>query len=130
MEEADIEYKDIVYIFKKQEEVWFHELGDKSKRFSINESIAGNKKKFLKEGMEIQAMIFKKEIIDIKIPIKVDLKVEIAPHAIKGNTAQGATKTVTLETGAEITTPLFINEGDIIRVNTEKDEYTERVEKK
>ena len=130
VEEAEIENKDIVYIFKKQEELWFHTVGDKSDRFPINESVIGEQKKFLKEGTEIQAITFKDEIIGIKVPIKVDLEVKVAPHAVKGNTAQGATKTVTLETGAEVNTPLFINEGDVIRINTETGAYTERVEKK
>lgn len=130
VEEAEIENKDIVYIFRKQEELWFHSVGDKSDRFSIEESIIGEQKKFLKEGMEVRSTSFKDEIIDIKIPIKVELKVKMAPHAVKGNTAQGATKTVILETGAEVSTPLFINEGDIIRINTETGLYTERVEKK
>ncbi len=68
-------------------------------------------------------------IIGIKLPIKVDLAVKEAPPAVKGNTATGATKQITLETGAIVAAPLFINEGDIIRVNTDTGEYTERVEK-
>jgi len=60
----------------------------------------------------------------------VDYKVTEAPPAIRGDTAQAGTKTVVIETGAKISTPLFINEGDIIRVNTETGEYVERIEKK
>ena len=63
------------------------------------------------------------------MPIKMDLKVTEAPPSIKGNTAQGGTKVVELETGAKISVPLFINTGDMIRVNTDTGEYTERVEK-
>ena len=59
----------------------------------------------------------------------MDFKVTEAPPAVRGNTAQGGTKTVIIETGAQINTPLFINEGDIIRVNTQTGEYVERVEK-
>jgi elongation factor P len=63
------------------------------------------------------------------MPIKVDLKVTEAPPAVKGNTAQGGSKEITLETGATINAPLFINEGDIVRINTELGAYVERVDK-
>jgi len=59
----------------------------------------------------------------------MDFKVIEAPPGIKGDTAQGGSKVVVVETGAKISTPLFINEGDIIRVNTETGSYVERVEK-
>jgi elongation factor P len=61
------------------------------------------------------------------LPIKVELKVVEAPPGTKGNTAQGGSKQVKLETGAVINVPLFVNEGDTLRINTETGEYTERV---
>jgi elongation factor P len=61
------------------------------------------------------------------MPITVDLKVIEAPPNVKGDTMTGGQKTVKLETGATINAPLFVNEGDIIRVNTETEEYRERV---
>ena len=61
------------------------------------------------------------------LPIKIQLKIIEAPPGIKGNRAQGGTKTVTLETGAKINVPLFIEEGDIIEINTETGEYTKRI---
>ncbi len=128
-EEAEIESKDSVYIFSKNNELWFHALGDKSDRFSINKNVVGERSRFLKEGMEVQALVFDDEIIGLEMPIKAELKVKEAPPSVKGNTAQGGTKVVVLETGAEVTVPLFINQGDIVRVNTHTGEYTERVEK-
>ena len=81
----------------------------------------------------MEAVIFsvsgEDKIIGIKLPIKIDLKVVEAPPAVRGDTAQGGSKQVVTETGAVITTPLFINEGDIIRINTETKEYVERVKK-
>ena len=65
----------------------------------------------------------------IKIPIKVELVVKDAPPAVKGNTVSGGNKLVELATGAKVNVPLFINTGDIIRINTDSGEYTERVEK-
>ena len=65
----------------------------------------------------------------IKIPIKVELEVKDAPPAVKGNTVSGGTKLVELATGAKVDVPLFINTGDIVRINTDTGIYTERVEK-
>ena len=67
------------------------------------------------------------KIIGVEMPIKVDLKVTEAHPAVKGNTAQGGTKLVTVETGASVQVPMFIREGEIIRINTETGEYAERV---
>ncbi len=69
------------------------------------------------------------QIIGLSIPVKMDLKVKEAAPAVKGNTSQGASKTVVLENGTEISVPLFINEGDVVKVNTETGEYVERAEK-
>jgi len=74
-----------------------------------------------------KALVFEKEIINISLPVKVILKVIEAPPGIKGDRAQAGTKTVKLETKAEIQAPLFIKEGDLIEINTEKKEYTRRV---
>ena len=70
---------------------------------------------------------FEGNIVSIKLPIKVELKVVEAPPDVRGNTAQGGSKIVKLETGATITTPMFVKEGDVIRINTESGEYVERV---
>jgi len=67
--------------------------------------------------------------IKVNLPVKMDFKVTEAPPAVKGNTAQGGDKSVTIETGAKVTVPLFIGEGDIIKINTETGAYFERVEK-
>jgi len=74
------------------------------------------------------AVLLEGKIINISLPIKVFLKVTEAPPSFKGDTAQGGTKTVTLETDAQINVPLFVEEGDIIEVNTETGEYVRRVE--
>ena len=67
------------------------------------------------------------KIIGMKIPIKIDLLVTEAHPAVKGNTATGASKTVKLETGAEVNVPMFIKEGETVRINSETGEYAERV---
>ncbi len=130
VEEADLDKKIIIFIYSRGNEYWFHTAGDKSDRFSLSSDILGSQANFLKNGMEIDALIFNEKIIGVKFPIKMELEVTEAPPSVKGNTAQGGDKRVVVETGASVTAPLFINEGDIIRVNTETAEYVERVEKK
>ena len=72
-------------------------------------------------------MIFNEKIINVSAPIKVQLKVKEAPPGIKGDRAQGGTKEAVLESGSTIQVPLFIEEGDIIEINTELGEYVKRV---
>lgn len=128
--EADIETKTIKYLYNNRGEYWFCEENDPSKRFNLPEDVVGRMSDFIKENSPVDALVFNEKVIGIKIPIKVDLKVTEAPPAVKGNTATGATKQVTLETGLVVNTPLFINEGDIVSVNTDTGEYTARAEKK
>ena len=126
-EEAEIERKQALFIYESRGEYWFHEEGNPKARFSLSADLLGDRGKFLKPNTKVTATIFDEKVIKVEIPIKMEFKVVEAPPAIRGNTAQGGTKTVTLEGGAKVNAPLFINEGDVIRVNTETGEYTERV---
>lgn len=133
-EEADITSRDVKYLYESRGEYWFCEAKDMSKRFKIDESLIGTQAIFMKKDSIVQALSFnggkddgEEKIIGMKIPIKIELKVIEAHPAVKGNTAQGGTKIVKLETGAEINVPMFIKEGEIIRVNSETGEYAERV---
>jgi len=125
--EAEIDKKEIKYLYTNKDKFWFCESSDPSKRFELPETMIGNASKFLKPNMLVDAMIYNEGIIGLKLPIKMELKVTEAHPAVKGNTAQGGTKSVVLETGAEIQVPMFIKEGDVVRVNTETGEYADRV---
>lgn len=133
VEEAEILREKYVFSFSKPNrqtgnvEYWFYKNGDKGNRENIDGEIIKDSIPYLKPECEIDAMIFNEKIIGIKLPIKMSFKVKEAPPAIKGNTATGATKIVTLETGHKVTTPIFVNEGDEIVVNTETGTYVERV---
>ncbi len=85
------------------------------------------KVEFLKSGTEITMIFFEGEPIDILIPITVDLKVKRSDPAVAGNTSGNATKEALLESGIRIHVPLFVNEGDTVRVNTESRSYVTRV---
>lgn len=125
-EEAEIEKKDVKYLYTSRGEFWFCDPVDPSKRFKIDEYLIGPASKFIKTNTVVTSLEFKGDIIGMKLPIKVELKVTEAHEATKGNTAQGATKQVVVETGAIVNVPMFIKEGEMIRINTETGEYTER----
>lgn len=135
VEQAELERKKIKFLFTKynnresRNEFWYCDIDNPGNRFEISSDIVENSYKYTKPNSEVDALIFDEKIIGIQVPIKVELKVKEAPPAVKGNTATGATKQIVLETGLVVNAPLFINEGDIVRVNTETGEYTERVTK-
>ncbi|MEX2145251.1 MAG: elongation factor P [Candidatus Spechtbacterales bacterium] len=128
-EEADVDKQELLFVYCHRGMCVLRDSKDKSKRFEVDEQKISDKKEFLKGDMKITAHFFRGDLINIELPIKADYKVIQAPPGIRGNTADGGTKKVKIETGAEISTPLFIEEGDTIRVNTQKGEYVERVAK-
>jgi len=127
--EADLEKQSVTFIYESKGEYWFHNTGKPGERFTLSEDMIGSQVKFLKPKSEINAVVFNEKIIGVDIPIKVELKVTEAMEAVKGNTSSSAQKEVTLETGAKVMVPMFINEGDIVAINTESGQYSERVEK-
>ena len=130
-EEADITKKEAKFIYASRGEYWFCDPENLKDRYKIEENIIGNASKFLKTDTIVDLLIFEhddeKKIIGLKLPIKMTFVVKDAPPAIKGNTASAAGKLVTLETGAQVTTPFFIEVGEKIVVNTDTGEYVERV---
>lgn len=127
VEEAEVETRQAIFIYERNGEWWFHEVGNPSKRFSTTDQHIGDAGKFLVGNTEVQTLWFEEALMQVKLPIKMELKVKEAPPNTRGNTAQGGNKVVTLETGANINVPMFIETGDKIRVNTETGEYVERV---
>lgn len=126
LEEADLTTKEVKYLYTNRDEYWFCDVKDPSKRFKLEATLLGDGMKFIKANSLIDAMVFEENIIGVKLPIKVELKVSEAPPAVKGDTAKGGSKQATLETGAIINVPLFINEGEVIIINTETGDYVER----
>lgn len=126
-EEASLEYRKSKYLYNHRGDFVFCEADNPGKRFTLSEEQVGEQGKFLKANTVIDAVMFDEKIINIILPIKVELEVVEAPPSIKGSTVTGGNKLVKLETGAEINVPMFINQGDIVRVNTQTGEYTERV---
>ncbi len=130
-EEADISRREAMFLFANKGEYWFCDPKDRAKRFQIDADIIGDGVKYLKDNTLVDTKIFDYEdeerVIGITLPIKMNFMVKEAPPSMKGNTAAGGGKLVTIETGAQITTPLFIEAGEIIVVNTDTGEYVERL---
>jgi elongation factor P len=127
--EADISNMEAQYLYTNRGESWFAEEGNPKNRFSFPENSIADKVRWLVPNTTVSIMLYKEKPATVTIPIKIDLKVTDAPPAVKGDTATGGNKLVTLESGATVLTPLFINPGDILRINTETGDYVERVEK-
>lgn len=123
--EAKTETKKANFMYKDQENAYF--MDNKNfEQFSLSLEDIGNQAKFLKEETDVDVLYFNENPVSISLPIKMEFKVISAPPGIKGNSSGNVSKQVEIETGANITVPLFINEGDVIKVNTETEEYVER----
>lgn len=129
VQEADISTMQANYLYTNRGQSWFAEAGNPKNRFFFPEDAVADKTKWLVANSPVQVLTFKDEPVTISVPIKIELKVTEAPPAVKGDTATGGNKLVKLESGASVLTPLFINEGDILRINTDTGEYVERAEK-
>ena len=130
-EEADISKREALFLFSSKGQYWFCDPTDRAKRFEIDVDVLGDQTKFLKDNTIIDIKIFEyndeERIIGVTLPVKMTFEVKEAPPSMRGNTASGGGKLVTLETGAQVTTPFFIEAGEKIVVNTETGEYVERV---
>lgn len=129
VQEADIDTMQANYLYTARGECWFAQVGNPKNRFSFPEETVGDKVQWLAQNAAVDVFRYEEKPMTIKIPVKVELEVKEAPPTIKGNTATGGTKSVTLSTGAKANVPLFINSGDIVRINTDTGDYVERVEK-
>lgn len=127
--EADIETMKANFLYTNRGESWFAEFGNAKNRFSFPEEVVHGQVQWLKQNAEVEVLVYDEKPITLEVPIKVDLKVTEAAPAVKGNTVSGGSKQVTVESGATVQVPMFINEGDVLTINTETGEYVERLEK-
>jgi len=125
VEEADTETKKTNFMYKDEEQAYFMD-NRTYEQFSFPLDQLGEKQKFLKDGTDVDTLYFNDKPVAIELPVKLNLKVVSAPPGVKGNSAGNVNKQVELETGAKINAPMFVNEGDIIKVNTDTGEYVER----
>lgn len=122
---AYIERKDMQYLYRDGDLYYFMDM-ETYEQQPIDKSKLGSAFQFVKENMEVKVLSYKGNVFGVEPPNFVELEVTETDPGFKGDTATNATKPATLETGAEIKVPLFINQGDMIRIDTRTGEYMER----
>ncbi len=125
---ADLEEKDMQYLYNDGESYHFMD-NETYEQISLSEDKIEFEKNFLKENVNVKVLFFKGDAISIEIPTFVELEVTHTEPGLKGDTASSASKPATVETGYTLNVPLFINIGDILKIDTRTGEYVERVKK-
>ncbi len=123
---ATIERKDMEYSYADGDLHYFMDL-ETYDQIPLNSDKLPDTFKFVKEGSQCRLLSYKGNVFSVEPPMFVELEITQAEPGVKGNTATNVTKIATVETGAEIRVPMFINEGDIVRIDTRAGEYLERV---
>jgi len=126
VEDIRLEKRSAQFLYKGDGEFIFMDTTTYD-QISVSDKVVGGAAKFIKEGMEVEILFHGKEPIGVDVPIFVELKVVKADPGVKGDTASGGSKPATLETGAVIQVPLFLEEGEIVKVDTRTGSYVERV---
>ena len=126
VQDVSLEFQNVNYLYNDGDFYYFmnNETFDQP---AVPASVLVDAAPYLKEGTAVKLTFYKNEIIDVELPINVDLEVVEAETAVKGDTATGVTKQVITETGAKVMCPNFVNVGDTIRVSTETGAYVTRV---
>jgi elongation factor P len=126
VQDIRLDYQNLQYLYNDGELYYFMN-NETFEQPAIEKKLIGDAAGFLKEGMEVKLTFFQNEPLDIELPTSVDLKVVQADVAVRGDTATGVTKRVTVETGQPVDVPMFVKEGDVIRVDTRTGQYVTRV---
>jgi elongation factor P len=126
VDRPDLEEKEMQFLYQDGDEFHFMELGTYEQTFLTPQQL-GDNKLFLKEQMTISALYHNGKPIGVEIPNFVELKIVTTDPGVRGDTATGGTKPAILETGLSVQVPLFVNEGEVIRIDTRNSQYIERV---
>ncbi|MDO4200279.1 MAG: elongation factor P [Clostridia bacterium] len=124
-QEAFIERREMQYLYNDGDLYYFMD-NETYEQIPINSSVLGDNFKFVKENMVCKVLSYKGSVFGVEPPLFVELVITQTDAGFKGDTATNATKPATLETGAEIKVPLFVEEGDKIKIDTRTGEYLER----
>lgn len=125
VEEADMSKSKAQFLYADGDQYYFMD-GETYDQFALSHEALGDAPLYLTEGLEVTLLNFNNTPINIELPVKITLEVTEAPPGLKGDTQSGGDKLVTVETGAQITTPLFIETGDKIIINTERGDYVSK----
>jgi elongation factor P len=123
---ASMERRPVQYLYRDDNDFHFMDT-DTYDQFMLRDDQLGESVQYLKDGMTLERTTYQGETIGVELPVTVDLKVTTTDPGFAGDTAQGARKPATLETGLVVSVPLFVNEGDTLRVDTRTGEYQTRL---
>lgn len=126
LERAELDLRTMQFLYKDMDNYVFMDM-DNYEQIMLSPDLLGEAANFLKENFEISVAMHKGKPIGVELPVKVDLKVVKTAPGVRGDTVTAATKPATLETGLVVQVPLFINEGDVVRIDTRDGKYEERV---
>ena len=123
--EADVERREGQFLYREGEQLVFMDQ-QTYEQWQLDADIAGAAARLLVEGQAVDVITFEGTPVSVELPIKVDRKVIDAPPGVRGDTSSNVMKEVTIEGGAIVKAPLFVNQGDIIRIDTRDGSYVER----
>jgi len=126
VQDARLDFHTVQYLYNDGELYHFMDT-ETFEQTAVPKDVLGDMVGYLKESMEVKLTFFENKPIDVELPTSVDLLVTHAEAAVRGDTATGVTKKVTVETGIAVAVPYFVNEGDTIRVDTRTGAYVTRV---
>lgn len=126
MEQAMIQRRPMQFLYRTGEDLVFMDM-ETFDQTTLSIGQVGDGVGYLKPDLEVTVMTYEDELLGVELPHSVDLKVTKTDPGLRGDTATGGSKPATLESGAVVTVPLFLNEGDVIRVDTRSGKYLERV---
>lgn len=126
MDGANVEDREFTYLYKENADSFAFMDKKNYEQVSVMATVVDDSWKFLKENLDVHLTFYNERVISVTLPNFVEVKVTATEPGVKGDTATGASKLATIETGAEISVPLFINEGDILKVDTREGKYLER----
>ncbi len=124
---ARLERQTIQYLYKEDDQYNFMDT-ETYEQFPLSADVLGNVVNYLKENGAIDLLTYQGKPIDVEIPVNATLRIQRTDPGLRGDTATGGTKPATLETGLTINVPLFLNEGDLVKIDTRTNQYLERIQ--
>ena len=126
VEDIRLEKKEMQFLYKSEDEFIFMDMQSYD-QINVDQNVVADAASFLKDGMEVEILFHGREPIGVELPIFVELKIIKSDPGVKGDTASGGSKPATLETDTVIQVPLFVEEGEVVKVDTRTGAYVERV---
>lgn len=126
VEEVRLERNQAQFVYPEGDLYYFMDM-ETYEQFPVDRAVIGDEVKYLKESLVCDTLSYEGKVIDVELPLFIELEIVQTDPGVKGDTATGGTKPAKLETGAVIQVPLFLSEGDVIKVDRRTDSYIERV---